>query len=469
MVSPLESYREIFLKTFKIFDDRPELKALQFNFVQYGEQLTNYITNENLPTPLTICLNGEWGSGKTTMIKIIKANIKNMQSSCNDSSPDIFIDFNAWQAENANIVLSLYDKICCHYESNNAATGKFKNSIMTLATDIAMRKFGNISYNDAKKHFEKRITLEILQKQISDLIKSRLIVFIDDLDRCNADNILGLLETIKNVFDIKNIVFFITVDIKKIERAWELRYNSKVGILESKEHIEKLFPIVFSLPIKNQFEITKYMESLVQFDQKHDRLRIHLINSLTNNPRKIKRMLNTIFFIIQNYDLKTIDGNGETDIWKDCELHFAFIITWVSLTTNHREIAKIIQLNPSALIFLVMLFCRIDYFTELKRKYNNFNESESNGLQISDIKNSDIKHFFPANLFDSNIRQILEIVINSDPLAFKTIKQIGVFFQLDEKYDNRTRGYDYGDIHKIYQGYYKIFKDIVEQGGLLGI
>ena len=70
-----EAHRMGFLENFKKLGDNPELENLQFNFSTYDEQLARYITSKDLPTPLTIGLNGEWGSGKTILIKTIQQNI----------------------------------------------------------------------------------------------------------------------------------------------------------------------------------------------------------------------------------------------------------------------------------------------------------------------------------------------------------------------------------------------------------
>ena len=73
-----EVYRRDFLENFKKLSDDPELENLQFDFSTYGEQLARYMTSKDLPLPLTIGLNGEWGSGKTTLIKTIQQNIAEM-------------------------------------------------------------------------------------------------------------------------------------------------------------------------------------------------------------------------------------------------------------------------------------------------------------------------------------------------------------------------------------------------------
>ena len=100
--------------------------------------------------------------------------------------------------------------------------------------------------------------------------------------------------------------------------------------------------MVFSLPPKTDDDVGSYHDSLVALNDEYGKLRIHLVESLSSNPRKIKRMLNIIFFLIQNYDLKNI-VDEEMDSKKQCQLHFSFIITWVALTINHRTISKVFQ------------------------------------------------------------------------------------------------------------------------------
>jgi len=75
LLTSLEKIRGGFLKNFKTFNDLPESEDLRFDFSRYGWDLANYLTSDVLPTPLTIGLNGEWGSGKTTMIKAVQKNI----------------------------------------------------------------------------------------------------------------------------------------------------------------------------------------------------------------------------------------------------------------------------------------------------------------------------------------------------------------------------------------------------------
>ena len=467
----LEEYRLGFLENFKTFGDIPAPKNLQFNFSTYGEQIASYITSKDLPTPLTIGLNGEWGSGKTTMIKTVQQNISTMKNGA-DCGDITYIDFNAWAAEKTDIVVSLFQEISKSLQTRQrdpSQIKKFSELWAPLLADIALRKWGGgMTYKEAKEHFKKPPpSIKDISNQITDMLRDkRLIIFIDDLDRCNASNILELLETIKNVLGINNLIFCITVDMKQIERAWELRYNSNTGKIEGKEYIEKLFPVVFSLPPKTDDDVGDYLDSLVTLNDEYSKLRSHLIKSLTSNPRKIKRMLNIIFFLIQNYDLNNYDVNEESNIIKECQLHFSLIITWVSLTINHKKISEILQIEPSVIIPITLFLNMFNSFTDLKKIY------EKVGIK-KDIytKRDNIQHIFSSEIFTPTVVDVLKIIIGEDRLAFKTLKQTSKFIPKPEEFNPRKDDIYYNNefIFTGYNGVSEIFKKITEKGGLIGI
>ena len=123
----LEEYRKGFLRNFRKLEDSPALENPQFNFSAHGKQLARYITSKDLPTPLTIGLNGEWGSGKTTMIEIIQQNIAKI-SDDSDYEDTTCINFNAWAAEKTDIVTSLFQKIPDFWIQDNPTDHGLENS-----------------------------------------------------------------------------------------------------------------------------------------------------------------------------------------------------------------------------------------------------------------------------------------------------------------------------------------------------
>ena len=234
----------------------------------------------------------------------------------------------------------------------------------------------------------------------------------------------------------------------------ELRYSSDMGKIESKEYIEKLFPMVFSLPPKTDDDVSNYIDSLVPIDDKYAKLRSHLIKSLTSNPRKIKRMLNMIFFLIQNYDLDNCYTHPESSTITEYQLHFSLIITWVSLTINHRKISGILQTEPSAFIPVVLLAAAYDSFTEFKDACGKFDQGHS-----PQITKDDITHVFHHQIITSSIDDILKIIVKEDKLAFKTLKQTSKFIKKPEEFNPQDTVINYVDafISNGYSGVSEIF------------
>ena len=96
-------------------------------------------------------------------------------------------------------------------------------SVGGLALDCLSRKTTGISFDEAKTHFTKSVSaINTLKKSIENALSShlpngRLIVFIDDLDRCDIENILAILSGLKLFLSSKQCLFVLAVDKEKLE------------------------------------------------------------------------------------------------------------------------------------------------------------------------------------------------------------------------------------------------------------
>jgi hypothetical protein len=156
--------------------------------------------------------------------------------------------------------------------------------------------------------------------------RRRIVVFIDDLDRCLPLNALTVLESMKLFFDLEDFVFVAGLDQQVIERAIELRYADpreppaepprnrakadrsagqtaapKAGVITGRDYIKKIFQVPFGLPPVDRGELDDLVSRLVEARglyaaQKKDltgRILDHL-NFFSDeiNPREIKRLIN---------------------------------------------------------------------------------------------------------------------------------------------------------------------------------
>ncbi len=326
------SVKDELLEHMALNSDEPDSSEDFFNFKEYAEQISKLLQSPSMISPFTIAIHADWGMGKTTLLHMIKQNFSNYNINCK------VIEFNAWEYENLDIVTSLLIKIRdALVDKGSIRTSHFAKSIGTFVVDATLRRTTNMNLKDAKNHFEQHnATISTLRETLESLTKeTRLFLFIDDLDRCSTENVLEMLEAIKMFFNVKNIIVLMAIDISKIERAWELRYSSKMGEIEGKEHIEKIFPLKLALPPKSAKELHSYVKSIAK-SLSDDNVEFILHNSQFN-PRKIKRMMNLLYFILLNLPDR---GSGINEINKNFEIDFKMLIAWIALTLNHSKIAK---------------------------------------------------------------------------------------------------------------------------------
>lgn len=136
-------------------------------------------------------------------------------------------------------------------------------------------------------HFEQAV--ELLLGNSS----GRLVIFIDDLDRCEEGRVLHLLEVIKLFLSTKNCVFVLGIDRAAVERAIE-RVWDKSSPHEAREYIEKLFQAVVNVPLcqdYRHFIETRLKEAHFPAEKCEPLIEV-LDRILERNPRKVKNFLN---------------------------------------------------------------------------------------------------------------------------------------------------------------------------------
>ena len=129
---------------------------------------------------------------------------------------------------------------------------------------------------------------------------SRIVIFVDDLDRCHPDKAVMLLESIKHLLWIPGFVFVLALDNEVVERYLDKRYKEEFGL--DKEHIgrkylQKLVQLTLPVPAaKGNFE--PYVEGLAQqlAEQNADVAGLQLLVAAAAelNPRQAKRLFNNL-------------------------------------------------------------------------------------------------------------------------------------------------------------------------------
>jgi uncharacterized protein YjbI with pentapeptide repeats len=137
----------------------------------------------------------------------------------------------------------------------------------------------------------------------------RIVIFVDDLDRCTPDRALELLESIKTFFDIEGIIYVIGIDPKTIDPIIETKYGQDKKIA-GMDYLQKIVQLPFQIPVWGTKEIAETVKTMIERTGITDpNIREILAEKSTSvemimraaqlNPRDVKRFVNTI--ILSSY------------------------------------------------------------------------------------------------------------------------------------------------------------------------
>lgn len=296
-----------------ILSDLPAEEDM-LSFGRYSGPLLSILRDKALQTPLTIGIFGTWGSGKSTLLGLIDRELA-------DDKPDEFlrVHFDAWYHRGeANLLVPLLHAIQKELEHDPlkrfaGSAKKIANILVTLGADslLGWLSAGAVTVEKLRKEERRwleeqgrvrcersqiRASLEETAKEIG-VGGARIVLFIDDLDRCEPDQIIGLLDAIKLFLDVSNVVILLAVDREVVDRGIAIRYE-KFAFAQGRseiiggQYLEKMIQLPLTLLPLYKEDIETFLSLLLPGS---DAQWLALLASiLSPNPRRIKRALNIL-------------------------------------------------------------------------------------------------------------------------------------------------------------------------------
>lgn len=195
---------------------------------------------------------GAWGSGKTTF----KNNLKKQY--CDNKIVKSIIDFEPWKNDSTDsIIRSFFSLLREELNIYIPNISSVINEYIDLLVDDEsikgpLKLFGKwIQYAKGES--------QNLYEQIRDKLEGsqhKIVVFIDDIDRLNADEIKEILRIIRNTANFPFVQFIVTYDKNYICEALN-------GIANPELYLEKFFNVEINLPKTKERIICE--ESLLRF------------------------------------------------------------------------------------------------------------------------------------------------------------------------------------------------------------
>lgn len=389
-------------------DSETEVDFLDFDYLK---AILKSTINDKTLLPASIGVYGDWGSGKSSLIKMSMEEL-------NKEENTVCLVFNGWLFEgyeDAKTALmgsildvvqkerNLTPKAIAYIRGLYKSIDKFKvlksglkfgadiiltGGIGTLA-DIGLNSIGEKIANKVSKisegnerpsqiidgidleKIQNNIEAELSNKEIRNDIREfqtnfvellnetsieKLVIFVDELDRCSPDTILDTLEAIRLFLFNGNVAFIIGADERHISYAVKKKFKEIEGLQIDigKEYLEKMIQYPIRIPRMNTKEVEFYITCLFfekdltsdEFDviikylnekKQKDFLNFNidysliltgqpelaekvkesiivakqlasvLSNGLNGNPRQCKRFLNSLYMRLEMAKYKELD------------------------------------------------------------------------------------------------------------------------------------------------------------------
>lgn len=182
--------------------------------------------------------------------------------------------YNAWENDNQKSpLLSLIYEIIkvAKIDTNKTDISINKEKIIKDGLSAIVKHFSGIDIKELLKCVEteaKDIFKEIkgqksTKEQVDNILNNlllehgeRLVIFIDELDRCRPTFAVELLEQIKHYFDNDKITFVFSTNIKQLQYTIKKYYGEA---FEAKRYLDKFFDLTISLKEINVIEYFNFV------------------------------------------------------------------------------------------------------------------------------------------------------------------------------------------------------------------
>lgn len=350
----------------------------------HADLLRKIILNDSM-LPISIGVFGNWGSGKSSLMLLLQQSLQEWEESQqNEHSIILQVYFNSWQFESYDSTkLTMIESILEALDKDiNTRKNVFERAddllarinFLKVGIFILKKAYDNLTPDWLKKWLPKKDDIdkitgkdkynnlledvtkgntskfiatfrELFEDLVEDMRYKAVIVYVDDLDRCDPKRIIGCLEAVKLFVNVKKTAFVIGADERIIEYAISQHYpiQMKKEDISSpfSDYLEKLIQLPYKLPRLSDNEQETYITLLlcknhlneIHFNQihqkylefrktdKHSKYNIDDIKAnipenqnidfyaveyrlpivpiikqfLNGNPRQLKRFLNTLY------------------------------------------------------------------------------------------------------------------------------------------------------------------------------
>lgn len=386
-------------------------KEDHFQRYDFSKRIAEIVSSHRGEKSLVVGIYGKWGEGKSSVLNFIKSELS-------DNALPIF--FNPWlYSDERHLLNSFFSTVAIaldeNLESRKEKIGKFLSEyagILGVVTQFAGASTDGLKDLGSKLN---SVPLEAVKNKISSLLlqsEKSIVVFMDDIDRLDVNEIQSVFRLVKLTGDFPNMVYILAFDEEMVAEALSEKYPSKKqesGYL----YLEKIIQVPLKLPKANINALRTYTLNLLDSSIKScqislneqevsDFLQIFDNNfvSQIKNPRLAVRYANSLTF-----SLPLLKG----------EIYVPDLITIEGLKIFYPKLYDFIRSNPS--LFLI------------NREYSENNEK---------VKES-LNEFLGIYYSEKDREKLIELLANIFPRLNSIYKNFHLGTDSTKKWNKEKR------------------------------
>ena len=236
------------------------------NRSQLAESLTNLVKTQT--DPFTISIHGHWGTGKTFLLQRWQRDLQTLGLQA--------LYFNAWEDDFCDDpLLAILGQLSEYFEESRlnrlgsiaigAAVVLLRQTAQTLlksTTGLSLEIPKNESSTLLEQYLDQRKSKDQLKQHLTTLAEAvraktgyPLVFIIDELDRCRPTFAIELLEKVKHICDVQNMVFVFGINRGELSKS----LCSIYGEIDAAVYLRRFFDIEFSIPEADAAAFCRYV------------------------------------------------------------------------------------------------------------------------------------------------------------------------------------------------------------------
>lgn len=254
--------------------------------------------------PLTISVQSPWGGGKSTILELLYLQLKDQQRY-------VVVRTSPWEYDDHDDVRgTLITEVLAGIEASVKDNAALKDKVKQKVTDLARRiSWGRVAhaltkgaitmqwnYDEMIKAFtpkdaaspDSMAGFRGSYEELLDLIPraERVIVLVDDVDRCLPEAVMATLEAIKLFLSVKKMVFVLAADQEMIREAIAASLGaSNRSERFAQRYLEKIVQLPISLPRLAPADAEAYIGLLLAGRKRPDDAALKLLAVHVTNRR----------------------------------------------------------------------------------------------------------------------------------------------------------------------------------------